>query len=332
MSDLLPYNARFISSGNGFINLSNICYFNSLLQCILSCSAIFETLELSKDSEHIKRNPLLDKLIKLNHSALAGESISTSNINIWRDLVTYSKQRKSGTKINDRLDDHSQQDMHEGLLFLLDTLTDHSHEIRRLFEHRHNIKILCPACKKYVVNKYENNLVFEVQPDLKSEQHQEFQALDQFYNTVRPLGEFLRKQNDYVDHDFICPNAECKSRGIKFKTTELSMIPEILPIVLKKYGQKVNTTFPEKLQFTLIGGRKKLVYELVAQCEHLGNMHGGHYYAICKRRVKSFNVEGRPVDKLEWLTLNDGHVSAGTPGPTANTYMIFYHFKEQIDV
>ena len=100
------------------------------------------------------------------------------------------------------------------------------------------------------------------------------------------------------------------------------MIPEILPIIFKKYDNKmkkleVKTLFPEKLEFTASGGKKKLVYKLVAQCEHSGTLNGGHYYAIGLR-------------KDGWKLLNDSFVTDGTPGPTNNTYMVFYHFEKEI--
>jgi ubiquitin C-terminal hydrolase len=93
------------------------------------------------------------------------------------------------------------------------------------------------------------------------------------------------------------------------------MVPEILPIVFKKYMNKSITPFPATLEFVSNGIQTKLIYKLVAQSEHSGNMMGGHYWAICQR-------------KSDWQTLNDLSVSSGQAGPTINTYMIFYHYAK----
>jgi ubiquitin C-terminal hydrolase len=95
------------------------------------------------------------------------------------------------------------------------------------------------------------------------------------------------------------------------------MIPEIIPIVLKKYTTKQVTPFPLKLEFIAKGGAKKYIYTLVAQSEHSGGMMGGHYWAICLRK----NAENR----LTWKNLNDQSVSDARPGPTLNSYVLIYH-------
>ena len=37
--DLIKYDQSLVGKGQGFINLGATCYFNSLLQCLLSCDA-----------------------------------------------------------------------------------------------------------------------------------------------------------------------------------------------------------------------------------------------------------------------------------------------------
>jgi len=200
------------------------------------------------------------------------------------------------------------------MLFL--NLMDYLPEVKRLFKHRYKTQITCDSCKKFVVNKVEENLTFEVPPDLKTEQHERFKYVDINYNKSLPLNEFLRKQNGSVDENFICP--ECSGKNHKFKSVILTMIPEILPIVIKKYYEKKLTPFPAYLEFVSASKEKKLIYKLVAQSEHSGNMQGGHYWAIGLR------ADG-------WKLLNDSSVSDGTPGPTHNTYLLFYHYEKTID-
>lgn len=312
--DLLPLNQNYLSKGHGLANLGNSCYLNSIMQCILSCPAIFEELDKNSHKNHIKNNTFAQHLIELSKSALSGENIMEKGVVIWRDIINISNNRKDKYKILAG----AQEDAHEGLMLFLDSL-DRIPEIKRLFMHRHRIQITCDVCKKRVVDKYEENCVFEVQPDLKTEQHEKFKDIDEYFNRPMSLNEFLRKQNGYVDEDFTCPNEACKAKGHKFKTTSITMLPEILPIVLKKYDRKVLTPFPHTLEFVVLGGKKKMVYQLTAQCEHAGSTMGGHYWAVCLR------ADG-------WKTLNDSSVSSGQSGPTPNTYILFYNFIRYEDV
>lgn len=310
---LRSYKDSLVPEGKGFVNIGAICYSNSLLQCLLSLPSIYEVLAEIKDEEHVKKNVLAQNLMALHRANLSGQDVQNMNLPVWRNIMSVARARKDRVLMND-----GQQDAHEGLMMFLDAV-EHIPLVRQLFEHRHRIKVLCPECNTYVVDKREENLVFEVQPDLKTEQHSKFQDIDKYYKKSMPLSEFLRSQNGYVDENYRCPNSECNKKGPKFKTTQLTMVPEILPILIKKYDQKVITPFPSQLEFASVGGKKKMIFRLVAQSEHSGGRGGGHYWAIVYRKGK-------------WVNLNDSSVSDTTPGPTHNTYVLFYHYDHDEDL
>jgi hypothetical protein len=258
---------------------------------------------------------LAQNLIELYEANIAGDPLDDKCRAVWRSVINISKSRKDSIKIVPGM----QHDAQEGLMLFLDVI-DTIPELKRLFMHRHRIEVTCNECKKKVVDKAEDNMVFEVQPDLKMPQLEKFKNLDKYYNLSMPLNRFLRKQNGFIE-GFRC--TECKSTLPKFKTTTLTMIPEILAVTVKKYYEKVLTPFPGKLEFISKGRKKKFKYTLVAQSEHSGSMFGGHYWAIGLRKNDN---------KLEWKSLNDSNVSDGVPGTTPNTYLLFYHFTDIVDV
>lgn len=318
MSDLLPYNNHFTVLANGMSNMGNSCYFNSILQCLLSCTSIFEVLKKNINNTNIKNNTLAKYLIILHNISCNNDNNDKICFLIWREIIQISQKRKD--KIQMSLG--GQQDAHEGLLMFLDAI-DTIPCIKRLFEHRHLHRIFCNKCNQWVMNKYETNLIFEIQPDLKTEQDEMYKNIDDNFNKSIELNKFLMNQNGFIDDDYICPNSDCKKKGKKYKTTTLAMIPEILPIVIKKYKEKILTLFPIKLEFTSEKLKKKFIYKLCAQSEHSGNMLGGHYWAICLRKEN---------DNLIWKMLNDNSVSDCNPGPTIHTYILFYCYTHDEDI
>ena len=314
MSDLQLFDEEYLIKPNGFINIGALCYSNSILQCLLSCTSLIKTLHLYRNHEVVIKNPLAQDILALYDKSVAGGDITYMNVDIWRRIVSQSQKRLGGVHMGT-----GQEDAHEGLCMFLDGL-ENIGVIRRLFQHRYRTQIFCDKCNEFTVDKREMNLTFEVQPDLKTEQLPQFKDRDLYYNTTMTLNDFIRVQNGYVDEHFKCP--KCSSTGSKFRKTTLTMVPEILPIVLKKYKVKTLTDFPNKLIMPGTGKNKELIYKLVAQCEHSGSQHGGHYWATCIRKSTS--------NKLKYYVLNDSSVSEDKLGPTLNTYILFYHIESVV--
>lgn len=312
MSDLIPYNKQLIVKGQGLVNFGNTCYFNSLLQCLMSCTSIFEVLNKNRNAEHIKANRLVTDLLDLWDTALRGEPIMQKNRPVWEKIISVSQNQK--TKIH--MDIGGQHDAHDGLMMFFEAMKNVP-EVLHLFEHRYKYELFCESCNSLVTETKELNTIFDVQPDLKTAQLEKFKDRDPNYDKPMQLKDFLRQQNGYVDADHICP--KCQFKGEKFKTATLTMVPEIIVVLFKKYDRKQMTQFPISMEFSTNRGTKQLCYQLIAQSEHSGSMNGGHYWAICNR-------------KDEDQILNDSSVSTGSLGPTENTYMAFYHYIETKDV
>lgn len=293
------YQADALGPSFGLPNSGASCYFNTMIQSLLSCPVIRQTLESIKSTQEFANCQVARAMLAMwetpQHSA------QLCNV-IHQCVLQYNKKF-----------DHGQQDVSEAFLTLLDIL-ECLPKVYQLFQHRYQTLIYCTDCEAVVSKVNEHGTLFQIQPNLNAGQSDKFAHIDPMYNKTQSLNDFLMKVNNSTDKDFKCP--KCHKPGEKFKTTMLQMVPEILPIVLKKYRSKSLTEFPEFLEFPSASSGTKLIYQLVAQCEHSGTQQGGHYWAICRRN--------------QWQTFNDMHVSPGNYGPQQSTYMIWYCYVKTV--
>ena len=327
---LVPYDIETEFTPFGFNNLGATCYFNAMLQSLLSCTSFTSELLKNEENKKYNENPVARKLIELIKAALSlKESISDnhqehliklniSNLSpdIWKEMVMFLC-KKNGVKIQQFM--AGQQCAGEGFHCLLESL-DNCNAIQNIFLHRYKFMIYCDDCNKCVSTVDSMNNLFEVQPDLKTEQLEKFKRYDKVcleanseYNN-QEMNMFLAKQSGYVDKFYICP--ECKKDGEKYKISYLVMVPEVLVILSKKYTSErklhINTEFPKTLEFAGLDSNTKLKYEAVSQIEHSGSLESGHYWAISRRNNG-------------WYKLNDNSVTKSEFNPTENTYIVFYH-------
>ncbi len=290
----------------GFINLGFTCYYNALIQGLLSATSFVEEIDEvhSSNATVDAISTLIEYIANGDHQRAASLAPETWKVMI-RELARQSRELAQFAV--------GQQCAVEGFNMLLQTM-EKEQNIQNLFLHRRINKLYCNQCNKWCSEATETNTFFEVEPDFKLQQLSEFKARHAEANN---LNTFLLNQTSYVDNDHVCPL--CGYKGNKFKHSQLSMIPEILFVMSKKYkysgnrGEKLNTytDFPEFLEFK--GKRAvKLRYEAVAQIEHSGSLDGGHYWAVCRRR------DG-------WYRLNDMAVSHAEFKPTNDTYIVIYH-------
>lgn len=291
MSDIIPYNNKLVPLPFGFRNMGATCYFNSLLQALLSCTSVTEVFLDTGSAEEYAKNPVSEVYCEIINAMFSkDQKISTLAPKLWKRVFQYASKRKDNIKFSS-----GQQDANEGFHMFIDSI-DKLSEIQQLFNHRYESKIKCEECKKWVSVKKNEYYVFDVEPESK--------------NSIQDM---LTCYTSSVDADYKCP--DCGVKKERLRIDRLTMVPEILIVLSKKYdarGRKLNvvTDFPKELYFK--GRSGKLVYEAVAQVEHSGTMSGGHYWAVCRRRGG-------------WFILNDMGVQPGKFGPTVNTYMVFYH-------
>jgi ubiquitin C-terminal hydrolase len=327
--DLKNYEPRLVPEPNGFRNPGSSCYFNVVLQSIISCPSFAQVLIKNRDANEYKANPVVGYLLIMYDLIFKADPdvgdhqranlLDEIAVYIWKAVFDKAIMREDSVKFT-----KGQECAREGFHLLLESL-DGLKEIETLFLHRYQTLIFCPDCDEWVVDAKCEYTVFEVQPSLTSPQLPIFASIDPNYRKRQPMDQFLKKQNSYVDRDFKCP--KCKKPGPMFQTTRLIMIPEILVVMSKKYAgmQKSHdvTAFPEIMMFD---GKDPdatesnpeiipMVYQAVSRIEHMGGMHGGHYNCHAMRA-------GR-----KWFRLDDSQIADGGFASTPNTYMVFYHIQ-----
>ena len=294
--DILKYNPKFVPGVRGLSNFGNTCYFNSLIQCLLSCSSLNEYVLKINDNDPDHNSLILTYKYFLISAMDPGAAAPTDKhlFNLWELLLKAAAKRKKDRILFSR----GQQDVQEGFLLFIEALNNKY--IERLFNHRCRVQAMCPSCGKICINNSQDELVLNIcyTGDATGPESQD-------------INEYLIKNMSEIDADHKC--GLCGVKSAKKKITSIVMSPEILCLSINKYYNKYMAHFPRFLEFTYIDNSKKLVYELVAQSEQSGNMSGGHYWAIVRRKDGNF-------------VCNDSQVYPKELGPTMETYMVFYHF------
>ena len=144
-------------------------------------------------------------------------------------------------------------------------------------------------------------------------------------NLYELLNNFNQIEKLSKNNEWLCP--KCKMNQLANKKIELYSISEIVIIHLKRFrnNKKIETyiDFPiENLDLTpyLPNKNEKYIYDLFAVANHVGGLHGGHYFAYCKNYIEN-----------EWYEFNDSNVDKIDKNKivTENAYVLFYSRKRE---
>lgn len=303
--NLRKYNIEFTLQPIGLDNIGFTCYFNSLIQALLSCTSFVEAIiDLGPSS----KDPMILVLYHLISSIkLLEQSNDEQKNQIRQDLLKLGPVcwKIFMKKLREKMPDIGkyfigQQCAAEAFSLLLE-IFDNYRSIQTLFMYRRINKIYCPDCKQTFSTISEIGNIFEI--DIH---------LDEKFD----LNSILLKQIESIDENCIC--SKCNIKSNKIKSSNLVMIPEILFVMCKKYkyennrGKKIESlvNFPHEIKFP--GKDEQLVYRAVSQIQHSGSLNSGHYWTNCQRS------DG-------WYCLNDSHISKNKYEPDIYTYIVVYH-------
>ena len=295
----------------GFINNGNICYFNSLLQCIINCKYIMHYLineqQPKNELQSLFKNEFI-KFTKLYNKEDYENFIKETSVFSIKILNLLLKKHK-------HINMNEQQSSSEFFLYLIEELG-----IEHFFKMIHQINIHCGNCKN-ISSKIDQSFHFEMfyENNINSENNVD---IDTFMYSVNIL-------NDYK-----CE--KCKKVSNSFYEKQAVNISKYFVVILNKYFDKVLINYPNTFEITVKNIQntieskytepiskyitidnyipKNCVWENISQIEHSGNLNSGHYTAICKRLNSVFDFDDMKVELSEHKKLY----------PTNNTYMIFY--------
>lgn len=308
----LRYNTKYIPAKSGFQNIGAICWWNSLVQSLLSCTSFNEYMSTNKQRFIDNKNKLalayialLEKLIVTGTDPVSNDA-SLGSIHLMNGYIHEVRtQKEKRKKIPNGME--GVQDYFNDFLDLLD-----DPGVERLFNNKYEYIMRCEHCKNIVVNKRNDakDTFIEIPRDTRK-----FKSRSDFCDWVR-------SHYEIVD-EYKCD--KCKQVTKNFVRVEnLRMLREII-VVFNKWKTNVARWLPRYLQFPALGGTK-LTYKLVSQIEHSGVTRtlaggsfmmasGGHYYCHALRD--------------RYYTFNDSSVSEVDPKPTEKTTVLFYHLMSE---
>ena len=281
----------------------NICWFNSILQCLLYTPKLVNTWYKKPELiNNTKRNKLFTSLI--TEMWKSDETDGIKSIIFLNEFKTFCNFFTIG----------EQCDAHECLMFLLDMLHEETkHPVFNSTE-----SFTCDMDTKtrnewYKMNKNEHSLISQIfrgttKSSIIYSQGSNVKTSNKYdyfncitisgLNDIESLEQGIEEYISQVPIEF--------EKKYAFQKISIEQSPHVFIFHLARFnndGTKINKSIqiPEKIMQT---------YELYAVCCHVGSYNGGHYFSFVKYNNK-------------WY-LKDDETVTETSLSTHNAYILFY--------
>jgi uncharacterized UBP type Zn finger protein len=344
-----PYDCRLVPGPFGQVNTGAVCYFNSLWQMLIGCSAFARAVQATPLGPGSSRTAVavrdfVDSYVlqvlqvpQVSQAAQASQIAQVSQVAqvppmgttaVLRALVADLAERRPAVRFG-----AGQESASEALVLLLDMMEPPAADaaggcasaaapsslVAQVFRHRFSCTLRCLDCKKDVSVQTDHAINFNL-----------------FHFDGLPGGPpatpeaFSRALRTVVEPvtGYRCANCKVVTRAARVYS--LKMIPEVLFCAFNLYdrlggqfGGHYARYFPPRVHIPAASGGA-YEYRLVGQVEHSGGLGGGHYWAR-GLRLGAAQTEGV-------FSLNDSGVAPATFGASPNTYLVVYHYVGVVDV
>ncbi|XP_027676147.3 ubiquitin carboxyl-terminal hydrolase 12 isoform X2 [Chelonia mydas] len=331
----------------GLVNFGNTCYCNSVLQALYFCRPFREKV-LAYKSQPRKKETLLTCLADLFHSI----ATQKKKVGVIPPKKFITRLRKE----NELFDNYMQQDAHEFLNYLLNTIADILQEERKQekqngrlpngsIDNENNNSTPDPT---WVHEIFQGTLTNETRCltcETISSKDEDFLDLsvdvEQNTSITHCLRGFSNTETLCSEYKYYCE--ECRSKQEAHKRMKVKKLPMILALHLKrfKYMDQLHrytklsyrVVFPLELRLFNTSGdatNPDRMYDLVAVVVHCGSgPNRGHYIAIVKSHDFWLLFDDDIVEKIDAQAIEEFYgLTSDISKNSESGYILFYQSRD----
>ncbi|XP_061485711.1 ubiquitin carboxyl-terminal hydrolase 12 [Rhineura floridana] len=331
----------------GLVNFGNTCYCNSVLQALYFCRPFREKV-LAYKSQPRKKESLLTCLADLFHSI----ATQKKKVGVIPPKKFITRLRKE----NELFDNYMQQDAHEFLNYLLNTVADILQEESK--QEKQNGRLPngsidnennnSPPDPTWVHEIFQGTLTNETRCltcETISSKDEDFLDLsvdvEQNTSITHCLRGFSNTETLCSEYKYYCE--ECRSKQEAHKRMKVKKLPMILALHLKrfKYMDQLHrytklsyrVVFPLELRLFNTSGdatNPDRMYDLVAVVVHCGSgPNRGHYIAIVKSHDFWLLFDDDIVEKIDAQAIEEFYgLTSDISKNSESGYILFYQSRD----